>query len=462
MTFEFRLPDIGEGVAEGEVVHWFVEEGGSIQEDAPLVSVLTDKANVEIPSPRGGRIAKLHAKEGEKVKVGALLVTIEEAGATGPAPAAGQTPTPAAGPSGGTAETASSRGAAAPSAAVPPPTAAPPPTPAPAASARVLAAPYVRRLAAERGIDLSQLRGSGPNGRITEQDLDHPTPTPVAVPAPAPAAAPAARAVPEGAPAPRTEPAHAPTPSRGAPPSAGPPVAAGADDERIPIRGLRRVISEHMTEATHRAAHFTYVEEIDVSELVRTREKMAQHLEKQGTRLTFLPFIMKAVVAGLRAHPQMNASMDDEKNELVVHHRYHLGIAMAAPEGLIVPVVREVDSKSVGRLARELQDLSERGRAGKLGRSELTGSTFTITSLGSLGGVLATPILNYPEVAILGVHKIVRRPVYRTDGTLGPADLMNLSVSLDHLVIDGIVGAQFLSVVKANLEDPHLLFSELA
>jgi pyruvate dehydrogenase E2 component (dihydrolipoamide acetyltransferase) len=231
--------------------------------------------------------------------------------------------------------------------------------------------------------------------------------------------------------------------------------------ERIPIRGLRRVIAEHMIEATHRTAPFTYVEEIDVTELVVLREKMAKHVEKQGTRLSYLPFIVKGVVAGLKAHPRMNATMDDARSELVVRSAYHIGIATAAPDGLIVPVVRHAEEKSLSQIAREIQDLAERGRQGKLSRAELAGSTFTITSLGALGGVLATPILNYPEVAILGVHKIARRPVYTADGSIGPADLMNLSVTLDHRILDGIEGAQFLATVKAYLEDPHQLFAEL-
>jgi pyruvate dehydrogenase E2 component (dihydrolipoamide acetyltransferase) len=458
MAFEFRLPDIGEGVAEGEVVQWFVQEGGSVQEDAPLVSVLTDKANVEIPSPKSGRVAKIHAAVGEKVKVGGLLVTIETDGE--PPGGASPTPVPAAPseakPTGPPAATSAPPGAPVPPAASTPrampasaaaPTsgaaaAEPPPTP----DARVAASPYLRRLANERGIDLAKVRGTGPGGRITEADL-------TAVPGRAPSPS-----VPSG---PRTPAA----PAVSSPPSptspAGPRVPDSEVSERIPVRGLRRVIAEHMVEATHRPAPFTYVEEVDMTELVLLRDKMAKHVERQGTRLSYLPFIVKGVVAGLKAHPRMNATMDDERNELVVRSVYHIGIATAAPDGLLVPVVRNADQKSLNEIAREIQDLAERGRAGKLTREELTGSTFTITSLGALGGVLATPILNYPEVGILGVHKIVRRPVYKADGALGPADLMNLSVTLDHRVLDGIVGAQFLATVKSYLEDPHQLFAEL-
>ncbi len=432
MPFEFRLPDIGEGVAEGEIVRWFVKEGETVREDAPLVSVLTDKANVEIPSPRTGKVLQLHAKVGDKVKVGGLLVTLEGAG-SGAAPATAAPSPPAAPPSRASLEAGSAP-------------ARPSPTSgtvagAGSAGAAPLASPYVRRLAAERGIDLATVRGSGPGGRITEGDLASP-----------------------GGGSRETAPSGSVAPLAGPPATTGAPAAPLPDDiaERVPIRGLRRVIAEHMSEAVHRAAHFTYVEEVDATELVHLRERMAKHVEKQGVRLTYLPYIVKAVVTALRAHPRLNATMDDARGELLIRSACHLGIATAAPDGLLVPVVRHAETKSLSQLAREIQDLSERARAGKLSRSELSGSTFTITSLGALGGVLATPILNYPEVAILGVHKITRRPVYRPDGTIGPADLMNLSVSLDHRVLDGVEGAQFLATVKAYLEEPHQLFAELA
>jgi pyruvate dehydrogenase E2 component (dihydrolipoamide acetyltransferase) len=425
MEYEFRLPDIGEGVAEGEVVRWFVKEGDTIREDAPLVSVLTDKANVEIPSPKSGKVVRIHVPEGEKVKVGGVLVTLEIAGT--PA-AASPTPTSPAAPG------------------APGPTSPPPSTAlgtsAAATSGRYLAAPFVRRLAAERGIDLATVTGSGPGGRILETDLAPgrtPPPSPVSTAEPSPASLPP----------PET-------------PRAPPPATDDDVLERIPLRGIRRVIAEHMTESRHKAAHYSYVEEVDMSDLIQLRDRMAKHVEKKGIKLSYLPFIVKGVVAGLRAYPKVNARFDDERQELVVLKPYNIGIATATPEGLLVPVIHHADRKSVADIAREIQELAEKGRDGKLSRTEMSGGTFTITSLGALGGVLATPILNYPEVAILGVHRIVRRPVYRSDGTIGPADLMNLSISLDHRVLDGIVGAQFIAVVKSYLEDPHQLFAELA
>ncbi|MFZ1023550.1 MAG: dihydrolipoamide acetyltransferase family protein [Thermoplasmata archaeon] len=441
MVYEFRLPDIGEGVAEGEVVQWFVKQGDTVQEDAPLVSVLTDKANVEIPSPKAGRILQLHAAVGDKVKVGGLLVSIETTGDSPAAPARAEssgavpaTPPTRPAPKEGVGEGAST-----------------PPTPS-GFGGRSLASPYLRRLAAERSIDLSSVRGTGPGGRIIEADLQQGTAAPPSSPSP-----PSERA--------EVPPAAKPPPAKPSAPTPGgaPMVAERAEIlERIPIRGIRRVIFEHMAEATHRAAHFTYVEEVDVTELVRFRDRMAKHVEKDGLRLSYLPFIIKAVIAGLRANPRVNATINEEPQELVVHSTYNIGIATAAPEGLLVPVLHHAEQRSVTQLAREIQELSEKARAGRLERAEMIGGTFTITSLGALGGVLATPILNYPEVAILGVHKIARRPVYRPDGQLGPADLMNLSLSLDHRVLDGIVAAQFIAVVKAGLEEPHQLFAELA
>jgi pyruvate dehydrogenase E2 component (dihydrolipoamide acetyltransferase) len=424
MSYEFRLPDIGEGVAEGEVVRWFVKAGDAVKEDDPLVSVLTDKANVEIPSPKSGKVLTLHAQVGEKVKVGGLLVTIET-GSTDEPKVRSEPPHSTGEP------TTATRAGDKPS----------PPDASAGGSARILASPFLRRRATELGVDLSRVQGTGPGGRITEADVE---------------------SAKSGGPLPSPAKPRSGEPALPSPPSSTRTAGGGEILERVPIRGIRRVIAEHMADSVHRAAHFTYVEEVDVSELIILRDRMAKHVEKQGVRLSFLPFIVKAVVSALKAHPRINATMDDAHEELLVRSSYHIGIATASADGLIVPVVHNADRKSVVALAREIQDLAERGRAGKLSREELTGSSFTITSLGALGGVLATPILNYPEVAILGVHKIRRRPVYRADGSLGPADLMNLSISLDHRVLDGIEGAQFLATVKGYLEDPHQLFAELA
>jgi len=420
MVYEFRLPDIGEGVAQGEIVAWHVKVGEVIREDQPLVSVLTDKANVEIPSPRAGKVLSLHAKEGEIVKVGGLLVTLDAPGTPGGAAAGAPT---------------------APTSPAPEAPSQPAPV-TPAGSDRLLATPSVRRRAQELGIDLHRIKGTGPGGRILETDLIAPQEGPSG-----------------GA---RVPPVASPVPPVAVTPSTPGAAIRDADVERIPIRGIRRAIFERMAEAQRHASLFTYVEEVDVSELVRLRDRSRKKLEDKGVPLTYLPFILKASVQGLKAHPRLNAHIDEERQELVVHRRFHLGVALASPEGLLVPVVKDVDTKSIYRLAQELKDLGERGRQGKLTRDELTGSTFTVTSLGALGGLMATPIVNYPEVAILGVHKIVRRPVYSADGSLGPAMLMNLSVSFDHRVLDGIEAAEFIAVVKGHLEDPHQMLLELS
>ncbi len=419
MVYEFRLPDIGEGVAQGEIVAWHVKEGDVIREDQPLVSVLTDKANVEIPSPRAGKVLSLHAKEGEIVKVGGLLVTLDApAGPGGTPPAASSGPAP-------------------------PPVAPSTPAVVPGGADRVMATPSVRRKAQELGIDLTRVKGSGPGGRVLESDLT---------------AAPSASV--GEAPSPPTAGPRPPAPGPVAPSRTLP--GSGAEVERVPIRGIRRAIFERMAEAQRHASLFTYVEEVDVSELVRLRERSRKKMEDKGIPLTYLPFILKAVVQGLKAHPRLNAQVDEEQQELVVHRRFHLGVALASADGLLVPVLRDVDTKSIYRLAQELKDLGERGRQGKLTREELTGSTFTVTSLGALGGLMATPIVNYPEVAILGVHKIVKRPVYGPDGNVGPAMMMNLSVSFDHRVLDGVEAAEFIAVVKGHLEDPHQMLLELS
>jgi pyruvate dehydrogenase E2 component (dihydrolipoamide acetyltransferase) len=410
MVYEFRLPDIGEGVAQGEVVKWHVRVGDVIKEDQPLLSVLTDKANVEIPSPASGTVTAIHAKEGDMVKVGGLLVTIETKDAT--VHATSQAP-PAALPHSNILQQPFVR--------------------APGEQ-RVITTPAVRRRAMELGINLESVHGTGPGGRVTEADLES-----------------AAKG--KG--------------TASAPPVVAPrqPIPVASKDhpeqERMPIRGIRRVIAEHMALSMQRTAHYTYVEEIDVSELVRVRERAKKRFEAGGVPLSYLSFIVKSAVEALKIHPALNAMIDDEKGEIVICNYYNIGIATATPEGLIVSVIKEADKKSIGTLAREIADLATRGKAGKLTREEMTGSTFTITSLGALGGLLATPILNYPEVAIMGIHKIERRPVVLPDGNIGTPYMMNLSLTLDHRVIDGYEGAQFIASVKSRLEDPHQLLLEL-
>jgi pyruvate dehydrogenase E2 component (dihydrolipoamide acetyltransferase) len=402
MVYEFRLPDIGEGVAEGEVVRWLVKEGDPLTEDQPMVEVMTDKATVEIGSPRVGRVAKRMFAEGERCPVGKVLITIEVEGAGAPAakPGAQAAETPKA-------------SAAAPAARAG--------NGAAAAGGAVLATPATRKLARDIGVDIHEVAGTGRAGRITSDDVrahgGQGEPTGAAHPAPA-------------------------TPR--------------ADGVRIPFRGLRRKIAEQLVRSKHTAPHVTYVEEIDCTELVALRAKVNAQRGTAGEKVSFLPFIIKATIAALRKYPQMNAMLDDAAGEIIQWKSFHIGLATATENGLIVPVIRDADTKSLAKLGSEIERLAEATRTGKAAREELTGSTFTITSLGALGGVMATAIINPPEVAILGVHRIAKRPAV-VGNQIVIRDLMNLSLSFDHRVIDGFDAAQFVAEIKRSLEAPAAL-----
>jgi pyruvate dehydrogenase E2 component (dihydrolipoamide acetyltransferase) len=463
MTFKFKLPDIGEGIQEGEIVRWIKKEGDAVKEDEPFVEVMTDKATVELTSPRKGTIAKLHVPEGQMAKVGQVIVEILEAGepSTGAAPA--QPPmTPIAPTDGGSAKSAKSAvpsakaeakeektlfelpkeiaaatkvierkgaGAAAPStarAAVP-------------SGYKATAAPAVRKKAREMGLDINQVLGTGQNGRVTADDL---------LKFGSGAVGSAQSAVPSGAVGGArfsyADVKYSTDPSR---------------EERVPLRGLRRTISKAMERSKFTATHFTYVAEVDCDQLVALRDSAKGLAEEKGVKLTFLPFIAKAAVAALKKHPDVNVAFDETTSEIVKKRYVHLGIATATEAGLIVPVVKDADKKSMLDVAKEIADLSERTKAGKAKLDELTGSTFTITSLGKLGGVLATPILNYPEVAIMGVHEMKQVPVVK-NGAVAIGWRMNLSFSFDHRIVDGYNGALFANTLKQYLENPQLLLLE--
>jgi pyruvate dehydrogenase E2 component (dihydrolipoamide acetyltransferase) len=436
--FNFHLPDIGEGVIEGEIVSWKVAEGDTVELDQPMVEVMTDKATVEIPSPRAGRIAKINFAEGEVCPVGDVLVVIETAGGARPAgdsAAPGATEAkPARSPAqvnhgnghhGGSlaSQTVSVQAAAK----VPPPV-----IDASSGRTRVLATPATRRKARNLGIELGQVQGTGKNGRVTTEDLE--------------------RFQKGGGAEARQQP--------GRPAYQPISIAPGGDEERIPFRGLRKRIADNMTRSKFTATHFTYVEEVDCTDLVELRDRTKAKVAERGIKLTYLPFIVKAVVAGLKKWPQLNASLDESTNEIVRKKYYHLGIAAQGPQGLVVTVVRDADRRSIFDIAAELARLAEAVKDGTIKLDELTGSTFTISSLGKLGGVLATPIINFPEVGVLGIHKIEQRPAVR-DGEIVARWLMNLSISLDHRLVDGWDGAMFLQGVKDLLEDPTLMFMEM-
>ena len=402
-----KMPDIGEGIAEVELVVWRVQPGDAVAEDQILADVMTDKATVEIPSPVAGTVLALGGAEGEVLAVGAELIRIEIADAGGAVARA-----PATAP------------ALAPSASAPAPRAA-----APASAAvstrpggeRPIASPALRRRARELGVDLQTVAGSGLGGRIMQADL----------------AAQAARATPARAVAP------APTPARA--------------DEQIRITGLRRKIAQKMQESKRRIPHYTYVEEIEVSELEALRARLnAKHGAGRG-RLTLLPLLVRAIVLGVAEFPQINARFDDEAGVVTRVGAVHVGIATQTDAGLMVPVLRDAGSRDLWANAAEIARLAEAARSGKALRDELTGSTITLTSLGALGGIVSTPVINHPEVAIVGVNRIVTRPVIR-DGAIVARQMMNLSSSFDHRVVDGQHAAQFVQALRALLECPALLF----
>ncbi len=422
MAFDFYMPDIGEGVVEGEVVAWKVKEGDTVKLDQVLVEVMTDKATVELPSPRAGKIVKINYADGSICPVGKVLVVIDDGGTTAaappPKPHGATTPPakPAAAPAAPAASSGNGNGHAIQV------------VDASVDRVRTLATPATRRLAREMGLELGRVPATGKHGRVTTEDVKRAS------------AAPAGRA---------PAPAHAPV-----------AIAKGGDEERLPLRGVRKEIAEQMARSVHTAAHFTYVEEIDMTELVAVRARAKTRAAERGVKLNYLPFIMKAVVSGLKKWPQLNAALDESTQEIVRKRYYHIGIAAQGPHGLAVSVVRDADKRSIFDLSTEIDRLGEAVRGGTAARDELTGSTFTISSLGKLGGVLATPIINFPEVAIVGVHKIEERPAVR-NGQIVARHLMNLSISVDHRITDGWDAAMFLQDVKSLLEDPTTMFMEM-
>lgn len=423
---EFKLPDIGEGIAEGEIVSWKVAAGQAVKEEDEFVEVMTDKATVTITVPFTGSIAELRCAEGDVVPVGSVIAVID-AGAAGDAAPAAAAAAPAAAAPAAPAPVAAPAAAAAP-AAVAAPAAAAPVAFTQSSPGKVLAAPATRRRAREMGIDLSAIAATGPRGRITNDDL---------------AGASAAPAAASGG-----------TGGHSFPPIAIPPAPAGRTETRTPFRGLRRKIAEAMTRSKYTATHFTYVDDIDVTDLVKIRKEAKAAYADRGVNVTYLPFIMKAIVSAMKAHPEMNASLDEVTNDFVVKHYYNFGIATDTDSGLIVPVIKDVDRKSVGELATELQDLAARTREGKVTVDDLTGGTFTITNAGNIGGLFATPVINFPEVAICGVHAIKDAAIVR-DGACVPGKKMYLSVSIDHRLVDGATGAHWMNIVKDNLEQPY-------
>lgn len=436
---QFKLPELGEGVHEGELVQWKVKPGDQVGYDQPLCEIMTDKATVEIPSAFKGKVAELNAKEGEVVKVGQVMLTFE---GTAVAAASASTGTTHSTPTAST-----SVQSPAPAAHASTPALSMTSTVAPQASvsvgnlsveSRPLAAPSTRRQAREAGIDLARVDGSGPHGRIMKEDLDRFS------------SGNGAGAVAGGA-----VPAYKPPLAR-----AATSIATGPMEERVPFRGLRKAIATKMRQSKDHAAHFTYVEEADVSQLVQLRKQAKEIGEKQGVKVTYLPFVMKAMVAALKKYPILNSSLDEEKNELVYKHYFNIGLSIQTDDGLTAPVVKDVGNKSILHLAHDIEQLVSRARAKKLSQEDFQGSTITLTNAGTIGGLFATPVINYPEVAILGFNKIFRKPVVINQSgreEIAIRDWTYFSISLDHRVVDGAVGAEFMREFIRYIENPALL-----
>jgi len=425
-----KMPDIGEGIAEVELVMWHVKVGDAVTEDMVLADVMTDKATIEIPSPVHGTVAKLGGVAGQVMAVGADLIHIEVEGAGNLKPQSG---------------TAAPAGAAQPTAPAPAPVeppAAPAPKPAATVAApvareavparvareagqRPLASPAVRKRAWDMGVELQFVHGSGPAGRILQSDLEA-------------YAARGEQAMPGAVPGSYRE-NHA--------------------EQAIPLIGLRRKIAQKMQESKRRIPHFSYVEEIDVTELESLRARLNEQWGKERGKLTVLPLLARALVVALRQFPQMNARFDDDADVVTQYGAVHLGVATQTDAGLMVSVMRHAEARDLWSCAAEIARLADAARSGKATRDELSGSTITISSLGSLGGIVTTPVINHPEVAIIGVNKIVERPMVRQGG-LVIRKMMNLSSSFDHRVVDGMHAAQFVQAIRALLECPAMLFVE--
>jgi len=393
---DVKFPDVGEGVTEGTLVKWLVKAGEDIKADQAVAEIETDKAIVEIPSPKAGKILKLYGKEGDIIKVGSALASLA---------LPGEKILPE----------------------IKPPEVKPEiklPEKPQAVPERVLASPSTRRLARELGVDISKVAGTGPGGRVTDEDVKRAAEAPVKPP--------------EAEVAPEIKPA----------------------EERIPIKGIRKTIAERMVKSLFTAPHVVSMDEADVTELVKLREKEKKKAEEKGIKLTYLAFIVKAVTVALKQHPYLNASIDSEKNEIILKRYYNIGIAVDTPEGLMVPVIKNADQKSIMELAQETEKLAEEARSRKIKLSELKGNTFTITNIGSIGGIFSTPIINPPDVAILGVHRIRDMPVV-IDGEIKIRKILPLVISFDHRVLDGAQAAHFMNTLKEHLEDPDLFLLDV-
>ena len=431
-SFVVKVPDVGEGVAEVEIVSWAVEVGDTVSRLQTVAEVMTDKATVEIPAPASGRITGIEVQAGEVVPIGTVLFVLETVSGAS-VPAAREHVAAAAAPS------APAAAAAAPAA----------PVRAGGGNGQVRAVPSARRVARELNIDLTQVPGTGRGGIVRRADVE-------AFYAQGGAQMGGAQIAPHATP-PSAATAPAAAPKLSFPPTT---IPVGDRETRQPFRGVRRKIAEAMARSKFTATHFTVVEEYDATELVRVRAKAKEMGARHDIKVTYMPFLMKAAAKALFEFPELNSQLDETTNEIVTYHYVNLGVATDTPQGLLVPVIRDVQAKGILQLASELMEMAERTRSGKIKPEELRGGTFTLMNAGNIGGILATPIINFPEVGILGVHRLMKRPgvVETPEGDrIEVRQYMNLSISVDHRLVDGATAARFLVHMKELLENPGLL-----
>ncbi|QDU22307.1 dihydrolipoamide acetyltransferase family protein [Urbifossiella limnaea] len=411
---DFPLPPVGEGLIEVELVRWLVKPGDAVGRGQGLAEVMSDKATMEVPAPFAGTITSLAATPGAKVQVGQVILAYSPGGTVGPGDSGtvGQKEAVRA-------ESRSTNGSAVAVARPPVQQSHGPTVP----QSLPPASPSVRLLARKFGVDLARVRGTGPHGRILLDDL-----TPLLAPA--------------ATPPPKAE---------------ATAFDLGTAGTRTKLVGLRRRIADHMVESKRRVPHYSYIDECDVTDLVRLRAQLREPFARTGVKLTYLAFVVKAVARALKEVPIANSTLDEAGGEIVLHDRVHVGVAVATPGGLIVPVVKDADKKDLPAVAADIDRLGREAKAGRARPDDLKGGTFTVTSVGNVGGLISTPIVNYPEVGILGVGKVVRRPVYDDAGRLHPADILYLSISFDHRVVDGAVGAVFGNAVARHLRSPATL-----
>ncbi|MCB0272717.1 MAG: 2-oxo acid dehydrogenase subunit E2 [Bdellovibrionales bacterium] len=429
MAFEFNLPDIGEGVTEGEIVSWLVAKGDTVKEDQPIVEVMTDKATVEIASPKNGVIGDILVPEGQTIQVGKPLVTIQESGASSQTTKTEKDTPKTSAPSRENAPSSSTNV-----------TQMVQSTPAqPQVTAEhVLAAPITRKTAREMGVDINGVQGSGPLGRVTLEDVK------------AAASGKVATSPTTSTQTPVQKPAQVLSiPQR--------QITEQKSENRIPVKGIRKKIVENMRKSLDHAAHFSHMDELDATNLVEARNRLKDVAEKYGVKLNYLPFIVKALVESLKQYPRLNATFDESANEIIEKGYYNIGVAVATKDDdLVVPVIHNADQKGLLQIATEIKELSNKAQTNKLTPQDFADGTFTVTSLGTYAGTYATPIINYPELGILGFYRIEERPVVR-NGEIVIRHMANISFSLDHRIVDGYLGARFTKTFIDFLEKPEML-----